>query len=108
MLFRRFVLILLCTCLTGVIPTRSSAEEADGPQWIWFNEGDPAKEAPAGTRYFRKAFTVGRFAEEALLDVTADAGYTVWVNGVEVGHGDSWKTVRRYDEIGRASCRGRV
>ena len=60
---RRSVLFLLCTILTVIAPAPAPADEPDGPQWIWFNEGDPAKEAPAGTRYFRKAFTVGRFAD---------------------------------------------
>src|SRR5262249_49433216 len=71
-------------------------------QWIWFNEGDPLKEAPAATRYFRRTFTVRTASDqkpvdEATLDVTADNAYTLYVNGVEVGKGDDWKRVQTYD-----------
>jgi putative heme-binding domain-containing protein len=75
-----------------------SAEEA---QWVWFNEGDPTVDAPAETRYFRRVFEITRPVsnpiDEALLDITADNVYTVWVNGVEVGKGDDWKVVQHYD-----------
>jgi putative heme-binding domain-containing protein len=73
------------------------AQPAAGVQWIWHDEGDPLKEAPAETRYFRRTFDVGRAVEEAQLDVTADRSFRVWLNGVEVGSGDDPKTVRRFD-----------
>ncbi len=76
-------------------PARA-AEPAD-VNWIWFDEGDPAKEAPAGTRYFRRGLTVRRPVDEATLDITADNAFTVWVNGVKVGSGDDWKRVERFD-----------
>lgn len=53
--------------------------------WIWFPEGDPAAGAPAGTRYFRGTVTVSGPLRLARLAMTADDGFTVWINGTEVG-----------------------
>jgi putative heme-binding domain-containing protein len=81
--------------------------QADGQQpggkayWIWFPEGDPAVVAPKGTVYFRKAFTINRPiqqpVDEAILDITADNEFTVWVNDVLVGKGKEWKQVLSFD-----------
>src|SRR5262245_57913554 len=70
-------------------------------QWIWFDEGDPGKSAPGETRYFRKVFMIDRpvqkVVDEATLDITADNEFIVWVNGQEVGKGDKWERVYRFD-----------
>src|SRR5438105_2646331 len=66
------------------VPTATPQTAAEA-QWIWFDEGNPAAEAPAETRYFRRVFEINRPVsnpiDEAALDVTADNAYTVWVNG---------------------------
>ncbi len=50
--------------------------------WIWYPEGDPAKNAPAG-----------RSIQSARLRTAADNVATIFVNGQEVGSSrDSWKT----------------
>src|SRR5262249_52198953 len=76
-------------------------KKVDPVQWIWFNEGDPAQSAPAETRYFRKVFQIDRpvqkVVDEGTLDITADNVFTVWVNGHEVGKGDQWQKVYRFD-----------
>jgi putative heme-binding domain-containing protein len=70
-------------------------------QWIWFNEGDPAKDAPAGSRYFRKVFDINRDVQrpvdEGTLDITADDEFAVWVNGRQVGKGSDPKRVFHFD-----------
>jgi putative heme-binding domain-containing protein len=66
-------------------------------QWIWFDEGDPLSNAPAETRYFRKAFEISRPVTEATLRLTADNSYRVWINGALVGQGNSWMQLDRYD-----------
>src|SRR6266700_4319001 len=77
------------------------AQQAGAVPWIWFDEGDPARNAPAGTRYFRRTFTINRPVPrpvvDAHLDITADDGFTVWVNGAPVGKGDRWDRVYRFD-----------
>ena len=93
-------------CLPGL----AAAEPKAGPkgpksaaeaQWIWFDEGNPAVEAPAETRYFRRVFTVDQAADRPIdagsLDITADNGYTVWLNGAEVGKGSDWMVPDHYD-----------
>src|SRR5262249_55383790 len=61
-------------------------------KWIWYpDEGDPAKNAPAETRWFRKKFDLDKLAGPvpgAVLRITADDEFTAYLNGVEVGSGD--------------------
>jgi putative heme-binding domain-containing protein len=83
-------------------PDGASGQQATGrAHWIWLNEGDPAKDAPKGTVYFRKVFTINRDVQqpvdEAALDITADGEFTVWVNGALVGKGNDWKRVKSFD-----------
>ncbi|GLW27600.1 family 78 glycoside hydrolase catalytic domain [Actinoplanes regularis] len=65
-----------------------------GASWIWHPEGDPATSVPAGTRYFRRAFTAAS-ATTATLVVTGDDTADVWLNGASVSGSrrvtDSWK-----------------
>ena len=55
----------------------------DGAQWMWYPEGNPAYDAPAGTRYFRKTFVIpeGHDILNAKLIGVADNHLTVKVNG---------------------------
>jgi eukaryotic-like serine/threonine-protein kinase len=69
-------------------PTRGPATSP--AQWIWFDEGDPSKDAPPGNVYFRKAFTLpkGVTIASAQLDAVGDDAFTVWLNG------NTWKSPR--------------
>ncbi|WP_406142214.1 alpha-L-rhamnosidase [Streptomyces sp. NBC_01089] len=58
----------------------------DGASWIWFPEGDPANSAPAGTRWFRGGVEVAAGVTRARLVMTADDGFTAYVNGTQVAH----------------------
>jgi len=64
----------------------------EGASWIWYPEGDPANNAPAATRYFRRTVT---FATASTLIVTGDDTADVWLNGVKMSASprvtDSWK-----------------
>lgn len=70
------------------------ANMAAAVQWIWGPKGEK-------TVYFRKAFDIDRpFAhptDEAHLDITADRGFKVWLNGQKVGEGSDAKRVFRFD-----------
>ena len=61
-------------------------------RWIWRKEGDPARAAPPGRRYFRKVFTVDAASPlaSAQLVMTADNSFECWVNGQRVGAGDNF------------------
>jgi len=58
-----------------------------GTNWIWFPEGNPAKSAPIGERFFRRAFTLpsDRAIKNATFRYTADDRCTMFVNGRDVG-----------------------
>ena len=64
---------------------RISVEPArvDG-QWIWTEEGKKAKSVPPGVRYFRKTFDLPSVPGKAILDISCDETFTVWLNGVEL------------------------
>ena len=65
------------------------APALDDASWIWFPEGDPAAEAPVGTRYFRGRVDIPEGVTRARLVVTADDGCTAYVNGTQVAHADA-------------------
>lgn len=78
-------------------PWAALAQKAPVPQWVWYPEGNPLVEAPSATRYFRKSFTVEKDVKTAMLEITADNRFVVWVNGTQVGEGDTWATLYRFD-----------
>ena len=55
--------------------------------WVWFPEGNPAADAPAKTRYFRRVFTLpaDRRVRRAECFFTADDRCAVFVNGTRAG-----------------------
>ncbi len=72
-------------CITDDIllqPARTSA------QWIWAS--NPAGNGTAPQHcFFRRSFTfAGSSLTRAVLNITADAGFTAWLNGQEVGRGE--------------------
>ncbi|GAA3294099.1 family 78 glycoside hydrolase catalytic domain [Dactylosporangium vinaceum] len=79
-----------------------------GATWIWYPEGDPATEAPAATRYFRRTFTLAGAPASATLVVTGDDTADVWVNGVQLSSSprvtDSWKRAATIDLGGRLTA----
>ncbi|MFJ9817468.1 family 78 glycoside hydrolase catalytic domain [Streptomyces sp. NPDC101151] len=56
--------------------------ELSPAHWIWYPEGSPGTDAPAGYRYFRTSFTVAEGeVSDAQLVVTGDDTVDVWLNG---------------------------
>jgi hypothetical protein len=71
--------------------------------WIWYPEGDPAKDAPVGACYFRKTFDLppGQKVSKATLRLTVDDTFTAYLNGHELGsHGD-WKTGKEFTGLAK-------
>ena len=64
----------------------------ESAQWIWFPEGEPASSAPAGTCYFRRALSLpaDRKIVKAIVQMTADNGFELHVNGKKAGQGDNF------------------
>lgn len=80
-----------------VAPPNSMATNLAGCNWIWYPEANavPASDAPVGTRYFRKSFSVRTDSAltKATLLMTADNSYIAYVNGVMAGGGEDYSTV---------------
>lgn len=82
----------------------ASEPGADAPltfkdaQWIWFPEGEPAKDAPVAHRYFRRAFELpaGKQPVSARLAVSADDRCVVWLNGERLGERTDWMQPREF------------
>jgi hypothetical protein len=71
---------------------RSIKASLAGCKWVWFPEGNPAVDAPPGTRYFRRTITVpaDRKLKRAHFLLTADNTFELYVNGKPAGeHEDS-------------------
>jgi len=68
--------------------------------WIWFPEaGNPAENAPVATRWFRRAFKVpsGKTVAHAVIRLTADDRFVLYVNGQRLGEGANWKQAYSFD-----------
>ena len=94
-----------------MISKSTETPNADVPpgDWIWFPEGDPARDAPVAARTFRRVIDLpaDMRVKRAALAVTADDRCSVWLNGEELGsHGD-WHTLLRLDDIGTRLKPGR-
>ncbi len=73
----------------------------EGCSWIWYPEGDPARNAPAAKRYFRRTFTLpeGKAIQQARLRVSADDRFAARLNGRMVGSGGDWRTGQQFKDI---------
>jgi len=70
-----------------------------GASWIWFPEGKPAQQAPAGTRYFRRTFELpaNRPVRQAQLILAADDEFACAVNAQHAGGGTAWQRATTMD-----------
>jgi len=86
------------------LETENTDAEAAGataavPSWIWYPEGEPAKDAPAEARFFRCEFQIPALDNVRLaeLRVTADDACEVFVNGTRAGTHSTWQSVIALD-----------
>jgi len=70
-----------------------------GLQWIWYPEGDPLTSAPAGSRFFRKTFTLtaASSVKSAICTVSGDNQFDLYVNSARVGGGADWRVASTFD-----------
>ncbi|SCL26350.1 Glycosyl hydrolases family 2, sugar binding domain [Micromonospora rhizosphaerae] len=78
---------------------RDGAVDWGSAGWIWHAPADLPTGAPAGTRYLRRSVPLAADAtiRQATLIATADNHFRLFVNGRELGRGDDWQQVRRFD-----------
>ena len=62
-------------------------------QWIWW----PGDTEGTATRYFRREIDLTDAPESASMRLTCDNGYTLLVNGKEIGRDDEWRRIRQFD-----------
>ena len=98
------VVIAFCLCL--VARSFSAEPKADEPanwvyeatnqlgSWVWETNALDKQ-----TVRFWKAFTIpsGANISKANLRITVDNGYTLFLDGREIGRGSDWRTVTEYD-----------
>lgn len=80
----------------GLADAVERPEKLIGAKWIWYPEGEPAKEAPAGTRHFRFTFEAGKPAK-AKLYIAVDNLAHVSLNGQKVGDVNTYYTITTID-----------
>ena len=75
----------------------------DGAHWIWFPEGNPAQNAPAEKRFFRREFVLpeGKAIKSAQLRASADNKFTARLNGEELGGMDNWQLGKQFNDLAR-------
>ncbi len=75
-----------------VLPDRSDRKKelSVDAKWIWSSE-DAADGVPGGRVYFRKRLRVEEPPERAVVVLTCDNAFTLFVNGEEVASSEAWK-----------------
>lgn len=73
-------------------PAASPVEQA---QWLWYPEGEPARAAAPGKRYFRRVISLdpGRAIRKAEVHITADNEFQLYVNGRPSTRGSNFHMV---------------
>jgi len=71
--------------------------------WIWYPEGNPAQNAPAEKRFFRRTIVVpeGKTIQRAVLRVHVDDKFEARLNGEKLGGASDWHVGRQFNELGR-------
>jgi hypothetical protein len=78
--------------------TNTPSPEITWGDWIWFPEGDPAKDAPAEARYFRRTFDVPEASlTRAVLRLTVDDKFIAYLNGERLGSHNMWRSFREFN-----------
>ncbi|CAK5268002.1 unnamed protein product [Mycena citricolor] len=112
--------VLLCTlpllyAHPHVLKRDLASSGLTGASWIWLPSSTPSaftSNAPVGSAYFVKPLTTppGKTAATALITLTADNNFTLWVNGQPVGASDgskpdsAWQTALQFSAALNASA----
>src|SRR5258706_5771112 len=80
-----------------------SSLSLNGCQWIWFPEGNPAQNAPAEKRFFRKTFVLpeSKNIKSAQLRVSVDDRFEARLNGKALGSAADWNAGRQFNDLAR-------
>ena len=80
---------------------RSSECSLSKSDWIWFPEGNPAADAPAEKRFFRRTFVIAssNVVTRARLRLSADDRFVAWLNGTKLGSGTDWANPGQFNDL---------
>ncbi len=73
-------------------PAQSPQPVGPVPQWIWDASAESDEEL-----FCRREFEFDVAPKSAVLHITADNNFRVYVNGEKAGDGSSWESPRRFD-----------
>ena len=75
----------------------------DNCAWIWFQSSAAADQIPPGNAYFRARLTLpdGVGIRHAIATMTADNGFTLFVNGQEALKGGNWQNPYQSGDVAR-------
>lgn len=67
--------------------------------WIWFPEGEPQKDAPAGKRLFRLRFELPNDGgpKRGIIGLAVDDSFSAQLNGKGLGSGAGWREFTKLD-----------
>ncbi|KAF9552491.1 hypothetical protein CPC08DRAFT_607616, partial [Agrocybe pediades] len=67
-------------------------------KWIWTSEGGTDLQKQPGSRAFRRDYypPLGKSALSADILIVGDDGYTLYLNGKQIGVGQSWSVAQAY------------
>jgi putative membrane-bound dehydrogenase-like protein len=85
--------LLAALLIPFCVATAVRAENPLDAHWIWFDEGEPGVEAPAGKVWFRYEARASE-PSTAVVRVAADDGFVLWANGRRVGEGEGGRVYR--------------
>jgi hypothetical protein len=78
--------------------TNTPSAEITWGDWIWYPEGEPAQDAPAEARYFRRRFEAPEGPlTRATLRLTADDKLIAYLNGERLGSHNTWRSFREFN-----------
>ncbi|KAJ7820115.1 hypothetical protein B0H14DRAFT_2600218 [Mycena olivaceomarginata] len=81
------------------IPTDPPTIAFDRGHWVWTDAIPADGDIPAGSRAFRRRFVPqpGQIPSSATVIITADSGYQLWVNGINIGFGNGFRTAETWN-----------
>jgi putative heme-binding domain-containing protein len=94
---RMLLVWAILTCVSGTCAGAENTSAADigEAQWIW-SPVYPKDHVNAGACFFRKSFDVSQ-SDSALVQITCDDRYELYVNGRRAGSGNNWKVLQNFD-----------
>src|SRR5260370_37795129 len=75
----------------GLWSAPASDQQKVDAKWVWFDEGNPVEDAPAGKVWFRKEYKAEEPSTGSAI-VACDDEFVLWVNGQKVGQGGGQKS----------------